>query len=226
MVITLRQTKEVEEIHHHFTAHLLINFATSWIGYKCFRTGKTCCRFPRRCTKFAISLGPFSKSEKYRVGVGEIYSSSPLASTSIDHLWLTIRVILKSFLRPFPRIHLAALQGTETPSQYYRRRLHHPKPEEPHIRIQVCSSKNCTSLIIVFFFRTSEARLPLLGDTRACMRLWIFALGKYFNRTSYLCLSLWPPGSWQRWREWSILCPDWTTQQPIRNIFAPLHTHT
>ena len=55
----------------------------------------------------------------------------------------------------------------ETPSQYFRRRLHHPKPEETHIRKQVCSSKNCTSLIIVFLFRTSKARQPLLGDTRA-----------------------------------------------------------
>ena len=55
----------------------------------------------------------------------------------------------------------------ETPSQYFRRRHHHPKPEETHIRKQVCSSKNCTSLIIVFLFRTSKARQPLLGDTRA-----------------------------------------------------------
>ena len=55
----------------------------------------------------------------------------------------------------------------EIPSHYFRRRLHHPKPEEAHIRKQVCSSKNCTSLIIVFLFRTSKARQPLLGDTRA-----------------------------------------------------------
>jgi len=63
--------------------------------------------------------------------------------------------------------------GRRVSGMNYRRRLHHPKPEEPHIRIQVCSSKNCTSLIIVFFFRTSKARQPLLGDTRACMRMWI-----------------------------------------------------
>ena len=60
-------------------------------------------------------------------------------------------------------------QWNETPSQFFRRRLRHPKPEETHIRIQVCSSKNCTSLIIVFYFRirTSKARQPLQGDTKA-----------------------------------------------------------
>ena len=89
------------------------------------------------------------------------------------------------------------------------------------IRIQVCSSKNCTSLIIVFQQgkATTAKRHQGLNETVD------FALGKYFNRTSYLCLSLWPPGAWQCWPEWSILCPNWSTQQPIRNILAPLSTH-
>ena len=84
-----------------------------------------------------------------------------------DNFW-TVHCDLQG-IRSFPKIYLAALQRMwiETPSQYFRRRLHHPKPEETHIRKQVCSSKNCTSLIIVFFFRTSKARQPLLGDTRA-----------------------------------------------------------
>ena len=115
----------------------------------------------------------------------------------------------------------------ETPSQYYRRILRHPKPEEPHIRIQVCSSKNCTSLIIVFFFRTSKARQLLLRDTRTCncMRLWILHQGSISIELLTCVLVCDPPGSWQWWREWSILCPDRSTQQPIRSFLVPLSAH-
>ena len=74
-------------------------------------------------------------------------------------------------IRLFPRIYLAALQcnnsGMKLPLSSLGGDFATQKPEETHIRIQVCSSKNCTSLIIVFFFRTSKARQPLLGDTRA-----------------------------------------------------------
>ena len=79
---------------------------------------------------------------------------------------------------------------TETPSQYFWRRLHHPKPEEPHIRIQVCSSKNCTSLNNRFLLQDQQGKATTARRHQGLNETVDFALGKYFNRTSYLCLSL------------------------------------
>ena len=79
---------------------------------------------------------------------------------------------------------------TETPSQYFWRRLHHPKPEEPHIRIQVCSSKKLYIPNNCFLLQDQQGKATNARRHQGLHETVDFTLGKYFNRTSYLCLSL------------------------------------
>ena len=110
----------------------------------------------------------FGKS-KFLTAAESATNASEKAKHALRHflnwsLWFAGDKIISKDL---PGCFAMQQQWNETPSQFFRRRLRHPKPEETHIRKQVCSSKNCTSLITVFYFRTSKARQPLQGDTKA-----------------------------------------------------------